>query len=51
MGVTVRISPELNQLGKGMEFGSYRGKDDGKDSIIDNIVEIRFRHYSLIMQE
>lgn len=39
MGVTVRISPELNQLGRGMEFGSYRGKDDGKDSIIDNIVE------------
>lgn len=40
MGGTARISPELNQLERGMEFGSYRGQDDRKDLIIDNIVEI-----------
>ena len=31
MGGTARISPKLNQLERGMDFGSYRGQDDGKD--------------------
>lgn len=46
MGGTARISPELNQLERGMEFGSQGRQDDGKDLIIDNIVEILFRNYS-----
>jgi len=51
MGGTAIVSSELNQLERGMEFGSYRGQDDGKDLIINNTVEMRFRYYCLIMQE
>lgn len=39
MGGTARISPELNQPQRGMEFGSYREQDGGKVLIIVNTVE------------